>query len=67
MIIPAPNDGLVTVKSARWGRFLGCIPAAHLEEVGQPLGVAPGSVGDVKFDHLVFFRRLVAFLRAGGL
>ncbi len=28
---PSPtNDGLVTVASARWGTFLGCVPADHL-------------------------------------
>jgi triacylglycerol lipase len=30
-----PNDGLVTVASARWGTFRGCIPADHMEQLGQ--------------------------------
>jgi triacylglycerol lipase len=30
-----PNDGLVTVASAKWGRFRGCIPADHMEQLGQ--------------------------------
>ncbi len=63
---PAPNDDLVTVKSARWGRFLGCIPADHLDEVGQPLGASPGSVGGAAFDHLAFYRGVIAFLRTEG-
>ena len=29
-----PNDGLVTVESAKWGTFLGTIEADHLEQVG---------------------------------
>ena len=28
------NDGLVSVESARWGNFLGVLPADHLDEVG---------------------------------
>lgn len=30
-----PNDGLAPVGSARWGRFRGCIPADHMEQLGQ--------------------------------
>lgn len=58
------NDGLVSVESARWGRFLGCIPADHLDEVGQLLGDAPGLLN--AFDHRALYRDLVAFLRAEG-
>ena len=29
------NDGLVSVESARWGNFLGVLPADHLDEVGH--------------------------------
>lgn len=29
------NDGLVAVESARWGQFLGVIPADHMDEVGH--------------------------------
>lgn len=29
------NDGMVEVASARWGQFMGCIPADHFDEVGQ--------------------------------
>ncbi len=54
------NDGLVTVDSAKWGTFLTCVPADHLKEVGQ-LGPAADS-----FDHLAFFRALVARIRASG-
>jgi len=30
-----PHDGLVTVTSAKWGNFRGCIPADHMEQLGQ--------------------------------
>ena len=58
------NDGLVRARDARWGRFLGCIPADHLDEVGQLLGDRPGFGNS--FDYLAFYRGLVAFLRAEG-
>lgn len=58
------NDGLVTVESARWGTFLACVPADHLKEVGQieMSGTDPIS----QFDHLAFFRTVVARVRAAG-
>lgn len=59
------HDGLVAADSARWGRFLGCIPADHMDEVGHLLGDSPGLFNG--FDHLAFYRDLVAFLRAEGL
>jgi triacylglycerol lipase len=30
-----PHDGFVTVDSARWGNFRGCLPADHMEQLGQ--------------------------------
>ena len=59
-----PNDGLVVVSHAKWGRFLGCIPADHLDEVGQLLGDEPGLLND--WDHLDFYADLVDFVRAEG-
>ncbi len=58
------NDGLVSATSARWGRFLGCIPADHLDQIGHLVGDSPGFGNG--FDHLRFYRDLVAFLRAEG-
>jgi triacylglycerol lipase len=54
------NDGLVSVRSARWGTFMGCVPADHLDEVG--------TLGDNKpvLDHLAFLRGVVANVRAHG-
>ncbi len=58
------NDGLVPVPSARFGRFLGCIPADHLDEMGQLLGDLPGLANP--FRHRAFYRDLVGWLRAQG-
>ncbi len=60
-----PNDGLVRVEDAKWGTFLGCIPADHIDEIGHLFG--DGSGGDNPFDHLVFYRNVVGYLRARGL
>lgn len=65
LLVSTPNDGLVSVESAMRGRFLGCIPADHLDEVGHLFGDSPGIFND--FDHDRFYRELVAWLRAQGL
>ena len=51
-----PNDGLVTVESAKWGHFRGCVPADHMDEVGQLAGIVDG------FDYLKFYRDLAQYL-----
>jgi triacylglycerol lipase len=62
---PSPtNDGLVTVASAKWGEFLGCVPADHLAEIGQIGGQAP-SAGD-PFDHVLFYRQVADWLAERG-
>lgn len=60
-----PNDGMTTVKSAKWGTFRGCLRADHLDEVGQPGHDAPNA--RTKFDHLVFYRTLAFDLSAREL
>jgi triacylglycerol lipase len=59
-----PNDGLVRVVDARWGQFWGCIPADHLDQVGQLLGDGPG--GDNQWDYLEFYSNLVTRVRLQG-
>ena len=59
-----PNDGLVIVSDAKWGRFLGCIPADHVDQVGQIFGDRPGLLND--WEYLGFFEELVGFLRSHG-
>lgn len=54
-----PNDGMVTVESAKWGKFMGCVPADHLDEVGQPKDSANPLTG---FSHLEFYRKIASSL-----
>ncbi len=57
-----PNDGMATVASARalpGAKFMGCIPADHLAEVGHTTAAKRAWTG---FDHKAFFRYV-----AGGL
>lgn len=50
------NDGMVTVEAAKWGEFRGCIPADHLDQVGQiKHDEADRHTG---FDHVRFYRNL---------
>jgi triacylglycerol lipase len=59
------NDGLVPVESAKWGTFLGCVPADHFDEIGQLFGDPPGLHND--WSYLEFYSDLVKFIRAHGL
>lgn len=52
-----PNDGLVAVQSCKWGRYLGTLPASHVDQVGH---LYPRS--DIPFDRLRFYRNLVTGL-----
>jgi triacylglycerol lipase len=63
---PTPtNDGVVTVASAKWGTFLGCIPADHLDEVCQIAGQSPGAGNG--FECVTFYRQLADWLVARNL
>ncbi len=64
LIDTKPNDGLVRVEDAKHGRFLGCIPADHLDEIGHLLGDRAGLLNP--FDHQAFYRGAVEFLRSEG-
>lgn len=57
-VVPT-NDGLVTVASAKWGTFLGCLPSDHMSEVCQLAGT-----GD--FNCIPFFRDLAGWLVERG-
>jgi triacylglycerol lipase len=59
---PPANDGLVPVGSAKWGTFLGCIPADHLDEMCQIAGQSPGSGNP--FDCHTFYTQLADYLVA---
>ena len=61
---PYANDGLLRVGDAKWGRFLGCVPADHLDQIGQLLGDKPGLFN--AWDYREFYRELVHFLHEEG-
>jgi triacylglycerol lipase len=52
------NDGLVSVSSARWGRFCGTVRADHFELVGWSLGM-PDRKTDRPFPHLDLYRQII--------
>ncbi len=54
-----PNDGMATLESSKWdaAKFQGCIPADHLDEVGEGMEGPDKWTG---FDHVRFYRN-VAF------
>lgn len=62
---PVAHDGLVSVESAKWGRFLGCVPADHLDEIGQIADLFTDPVSG--FEHKGMYRKIVDQLRADGL
>lgn len=62
-LAPTVNDGLVGVQSARYGTFVSCVPADHIDEIGQ---LADGDLGLQPFDHVTFYRSLVGRLRTSG-
>lgn len=61
---PYPNDGMVRVVDSKRGKFWGCLPVDHLDEVGQLLGDSPG-IGN-SWDHKAFYADVVAELRKRG-
>ncbi len=59
-----PHDGIATVESARWGEFRGCIPADHLDVVGQIDDFRPNR--RTGWDYVRFYRNLAFDLAARG-
>jgi triacylglycerol lipase len=57
------NDGLVTVDSAKWGEFVQCVPADHLQEIGN---INVDGITATSFDYQQFYRDLVKRLRTNG-
>jgi len=54
----------VPVASARYGTFLGCVPADHLDEIGQIGGIGPGAGNP--FDHVLLYRQIADWLAERG-
>ncbi len=55
------NDGLVSLASARWGEYGKTESMDHLESAGWNLGW-PNRVAHRPFDHIAFYRGVVAEL-----
>lgn len=53
------NDGLVSERSATWGRFLGSVRADHFELVGWSLGLRDKR-RERPFNHLELYRSIAA-------
>ncbi len=60
-IARGPNDGLVTVESAKWGDYRGEMNADHIDEVGQIAGIT-----DPDFDHRAWYLARVRELALEG-
>ena len=54
------NDGMVSVESAKWGKWLGVLDGDHYGVIGQPLGLT-------SFDYLGFFLSEARRLEREGL
>jgi triacylglycerol lipase len=54
------NDGMVSVRSARWGEFQGCVAADHMDEVG--LLADPRRDPISGFESFVLFERIAEAL-----
>ena len=61
---PKANDGLVAVESARWGRFMSCLPADHADEIGQLADLFPELISG--WDHVAFYVDWARQLHAMG-
>lgn len=57
-----PNDGMVTVASARWGEYLGTLSADHFAQTPDAMFLRPGE----DFDSIGFYARLVEDLARRG-
>lgn len=53
-MIPADNDGLVPVESAKWGNFRGTLRADHFELIGWSLGL-PNAKTARPFKYIDFW------------
>jgi triacylglycerol lipase len=65
VVVASPSDGMVSVASAKWGEFRGCIPADHYDVIGQ-IGHSTRD-GQSGFDAPRFYRWVATDLAAKGL
>jgi triacylglycerol lipase len=60
--VEGPNDGMVSLESARWGECLGVLHADHFAQTPDRVFVRPGE----DFDALGFYYRLLEDLARRG-
>jgi triacylglycerol lipase len=60
--VEGPNDGMVSVASARWGEYLGTVNADHFAQTPDGVFVRTGE----NFDSVAFYSRLVEDLARRG-
>jgi triacylglycerol lipase len=60
--VEGPNDGMVSLESARWGEYLGVLHADHFAQTPDRIFVRPGE----DFDALGFYFRLLEDLARRG-
>ncbi len=63
--VSSPSDGMISVASAKWGVFRGCLPADHYDVIGQIGHVTRDPA--TGFDAPRFYQVLVSELAARGL
>lgn len=59
-----PHDGMVTVRSAKWGTFRGCVPGDHSDEIGRMTTARPNP--RTSWDPQRFWRQVAFELAARG-
>ena len=64
-VVSSPADGMVSVESAKWGEFRGCLPADHYDVIGQISHTTRDGV--TGFDAPRFYVWLASDLAARGL
>lgn len=65
IVVSSPSDGMISLASAPWGRFRGCLPADHYDVIGQiGLRTRDPITG---FDARDFYTWLAADLAQRGL
>jgi triacylglycerol lipase len=64
-VVASPSDGMISVASAKWGEFRGCIPADHYDVIGQ-IGHTTRD-GQSGFDAPRFYRWIASDLAGQGL
>jgi len=65
LVVTSPSDGMISVASAKWGEFRGCVPADHYDVIGQ-IGKTTRD-GVTGFDAPRFYQWIASDLAARGL